>query len=200
MSIPFVGDSAGGAAAIFSLEFLHLCDMNQMSQQYIWVDCRRSGWQALVADLSLCRSVSEPPSCVLDAADNSVMGRSSPTQKKQPGTSISRCHVKSSSTARIASPLRSIGTIKERVTDIGESTEHKSDSWEASLNQYPQSFARGNPVARDIISENKIMHSPTMRSKRNLLNEASKQLQASESIGNSLAERLVQLQSELNSS
>lgn len=169
--------------------------MSGLTDQYVWVDCRSRGWQVLMASESVGGGIPEPPSCVLERVEvndtkslGSPRSPRSPLQKSKVPVKLNRIPARPFSPKHEPDPDE-VGVKSSSPTGI-----ETSGDWEKSLNQYAP------PPRRDFVENNKPFDNPTRKTKRDLLDEASRQLKESETLGSSLAERLAQLQHELKPS
>ena len=157
-------------------------------REYMWVDCRSRGWQVLMAAETLNAGVPEPPECVINRPDNvspsKTGGQSISKTRRNMPHSPSRLHPK---------PWQTLSDSEETRALSPKPVDSKENS--SGSNRSPLS---SGPKQRNFLIENRESNRPLRKSKRDLLDEASRQLKASELIGSSLAERLSGMHSQVN--
>lgn len=159
------------------------------SNRFVWVDCRSRGWQALMLVENVDKGIPEPPTCVIDSyatatrSGKPVLQHTSPAFPVQP-----------SDGAR--SPSRRWEPQKPWQPVFGDADIGLSENKPAQ----PRSPRSMSP-RKDFVERNKqVGNRPNRQSKLQMLEEASRQLQESEAIGTSLADRLSHIQHKLTPS
>jgi hypothetical protein len=177
---------------------------SESSSQYVWVNCRTQGWQALMDSNTIYTGVPEPPACVTQKISKSEAKPTSPKGLRA-RSPLSR----SPKVSSIPKPRQPV-TPRNPWQSVLYQPPSRSPSpkrgdpdepleWNNSLNQYPPS-TNAFPASRNFIEENRTLDKPSRQSKRDLLEQASLQLQTSERLGAHLAERLNQLNTQLTPS
>ena len=173
--------------------------MTESSPDYVWVTCRTPGWQVLMTSELKDFGVPEPPACVVSTPHHSLskspVSRGSRSQSREsPKANNTRPGRRS-----MSPPAPVIETSPNKTVSVAKPVIADPADWPSTLNQYAPP-TRSLPSPKNFIIENRLLNKPSRQSKRDLLDEASRQLQASEVVGTSLAERLTQLHSQLSPS
>ena len=185
-------------------------DEHARSIPFVWVSCSAPGWQALISVDQVNLPVPEPPGCIieptleydLESCKDYPVGMipnhpTNPSNRRGRGSLPSRGAPFSYLVQRSLSPQpRNKSTAESDPTgDLWRSSLHRSES----VSSY-QVSGRTTPLReRDFVQENKNLKQPSRANKISVLNEAVRQLEHTERIGTTLAERLQVIHKKLNS-
>lgn len=164
---------------------------SEMSETpYIWAKCPNSGWEALIPSYKKHLPIPDIPGILLAKPEVAPEVNKDRSRSRTPG--IRKPRGTGPLAGKRASPDRSTSP---RARDPLSA----SSGWEASLREEPPSH-QDSPCDRDFVDLNKRRVSePSRATKMSLLVQASKQLEESELISTSLAERLKRIHAKLTS-
>ena len=162
---------------------------------YVWIQCADAGWQALVPSTRVNSEIPKLPSIVLSKSDVIAPEKSDHRSMPSPSTTRGiRGKPKNKVSRGKSSPDRSASP---RVRD----PRSPSSSWAASLRDRldeTTSAPSDSPVRNFLDINRRKLAEPSRSTKVSLLAQASKQLEESELISASLAERLKHIHAKLN--
>jgi hypothetical protein len=160
---------------------------------YVWASCSDAGWEALIPASNFHLPVPKVPSVILSKPDESLPVN----PKRSPVGSISRG---AAHRGRSKSIQKRKSSPDASASPRARDPLSPSSVWAASLrDELDEKPCRQGEAERNFIELNRRrLTEPSRPTKVSLLAQASKQLEESELISTSLAERLKQLHAKLN--